>query len=100
MPAADTMDDGTVDVVAGDVAEILSRDLPWDTLAGSTVLVTGAGGMLPSYAVRVLLALNDARGAGITVLGLVRSEGRARAQLADVLDRDDFTLLVHDVTVP
>lgn len=87
-------------VVARDVEEIVARDLPWQQLAGSTVLVTGANGMLPSYAIYTLLALNDQRDAGITVLGLVRNETKARRVLAGVVDRPDFTLLVQDVTTP
>ncbi|GAA1229125.1 nucleoside-diphosphate-sugar epimerase [Microbacterium phyllosphaerae] len=87
-------------VVDGDVLEILSNDLPWHELDGRTVLVTGAAGMIPSYAVRVLLALNDQRDAGIRVLGLVRDAEKARALLSDVIDRDDFTLITQDVTAP
>lgn len=87
-------------VVTGDLAEILARDLPWERLSGSTVLVTGASGMLPSYVVYTLLALNDQRGAGITVHGLVRDGDKARRLLADVLERPDFHLVVQDVTEP
>lgn len=91
---------GTHPVIAGDVAEIVARDLPWSDLAGTTVLVTGAGGMLPSYAARTLLALNDRDDAGITVLGLVRNEATARSRLADVTGRPDFRLVVQDVSLP
>ncbi|MFJ3589329.1 MULTISPECIES: NAD-dependent epimerase/dehydratase family protein [unclassified Streptomyces] len=87
-------------VVAHDLDEILDRDLPWSELSGRTVLVTGASGMLPSYVVYTLLALNDRHGAGITVHGLVRNEEKARRLLADVLDRPDFNLVVQDVSVP
>src|SRR5262249_41952530 len=72
----------TSPVIGHDLDEILDRDLPWDRLFGSTVLVTGASGMLPSYAVYSLLALNDRHGAGITVHGLVRNEAKARRLLA------------------
>jgi UDP-glucuronate decarboxylase len=87
-------------VIRQDLDEILDRDLPWEQLSGSTVLVTGASGMLPSYAVRTLLALNDRHGAGITVHGLVRNGDKARRLLADVLDRPDFHLIVQDVAQP
>ncbi|MFI7386664.1 NAD-dependent epimerase/dehydratase family protein [Streptomyces sp. NPDC049813] len=90
----------TSQVVARDLDEILARDLPWDALRGSTVLVTGASGMLPSYVVYTLLALNDRHDAGITVHGLVRNGDKARRLLADVLDRPDFHLLVQDVAAP
>lgn len=85
-------------VIAADVAEIVGRDVPWELLDGTTVLVTGASGMLPSYAVHTLLALNDTRDAGITVVGLVRNETKARGILGPVLDRPDFRLLATDVT--
>ena len=87
-------------VVTRDVAEILDRDLPWEQLAGATVLVTGASGMLPSYVLYTLLELNERTGAGITVHGLVRNEQKARRILADVLDRPDFRLVVQDVSAP
>jgi UDP-glucuronate decarboxylase len=90
----------TAPVVAADLAEITARDLPWDDLGGTTVLVTGASGMLPSYVARTLLALNDRRHTGITVLGLVRNEAKARTLLADVVDRPDFRLVVQDVSLP
>lgn len=87
-------------VISSDLDEIIGRDLPWGELENATVLVTGASGMLPSYAVRVLLRLNDQRGAGITVHGLVRNEKKARTALADILGRDDFHLIVQDVAEP
>jgi nucleoside-diphosphate-sugar epimerase len=87
-------------VVRRDLAEILARDLPWDILSGQTVLVTGANGMIPSYLVRTLLALNDARDTGIRVLGMVRNGDKARRVLADITGRPDFVLVEQDVTIP
>lgn len=87
-------------VIEEDLGEILTRDLPWDKFAGTSVLVTGASGMLPSYTVYTLLALNDRRDAGITVYGLVRNGEKARALLADIIDRSDFHLVVQDIADP
>lgn len=80
-----------------DLAEIVQRDLPWQQFANSTVLVTGASGMLPSYAAYTLLALNDRYDTGIQVRGLVRNEQKARRILGEVLHRGDFELIVADV---
>lgn len=88
------------DIVNRDLAEILQTDLPWGDLAGKTVLVSGAAGMIPAYAVYTLLALNDVRDAGIRVLGLVRSRERAAAVFGGLLDRSDFTLVEGDVREP
>lgn len=87
-------------VVEHDLTEILTRDLPWERLFGTRVLVTGAAGMLPSYVVYALLALNEAHDAGISVVGLVRNEQRARERLAGIVDRPDFELVTQDVSQP
>lgn len=87
-------------VIAADLAQIVARPYPWERLQGTTVLVTGASGMIPSYAVRTLLALNDAYGSMITVVALVRDAAKARTVLGGLLDRADVRLLVGDVTAP
>ncbi|MCM3695733.1 NAD-dependent epimerase/dehydratase family protein [Microbacterium oleivorans] len=84
-------------VIDGDIAEIIGQPLPWEKLDGATVLVTGAAGMIPSYALYTLLGLNEVRDAGITVLALVRDLDRARRLLGPVADRDDVVLVKGDV---
>lgn len=84
-------------VIDGDLREILATPLPWQELSGKTVLVSGASGMIPAYAVYTLLALNDVHDARITVLGLVRDAAKARRTLAAIVDRPDFVLVEGDV---
>ena len=84
-------------IIAADVDEIISNDLPWETLRGKTILVTGASGMIPSYVVYSLLGLNDKYGLDIHIIALVRNESKAKRILGDVLNRSDISLLVHDV---
>jgi NAD(P)-dependent dehydrogenase (short-subunit alcohol dehydrogenase family) len=86
--------------IDGDIAEILGQSLPWQDLDGATVLVTGAAGMIPAYAVYTLLGLNDVRDAGITVLALVRDPEKARRQFGSVADRSDLVLVQGDVRHP
>ena len=62
-------------IICGDVEDIIARELPWETFRGKTVLVTGASGMIPSYAVYTFLGLNDAKDLGVRVLALKRGEG-------------------------
>lgn len=87
-------------IIDEDIACILAEDLPWDILQGSTILVTGANGMIPSYVVYTLLGLNDTKKLGIKVLALVRNESKARRILGGILEREDIDLLVQDVTEP
>ena len=88
-------------IVTEDLEAVHSADLPWDALAGRTVLITGAAGFLPAYLVETLLFLNERRpGQKTRVLGLVRHEGRARERFAAYAGRDELRLLVQDVSQP
>ena len=87
-------------IIDEDIARILSEDLPWEEFRGATILVTGASGMIPSYVVYTLLGLNDTRNLGIKVIALVRNEQKARNIFGEILDREDVSLLVQDVTQP
>lgn len=88
-------------IITEDLETIASAPLPWDELAGKTVLITGAAGFLPAYMAETLLFLNERRGGSPTrVLGLVRHAQRARARFAAYMDRSDLHLLVGDVSEP
>lgn len=87
-------------IICGDVEDIIARELPWETFRGKTVLVTGASGMIPSYAVYTFLGLNDAKDLGVRVLALVRNEEKARRIFGKVLERDDIELIAQDVSAP
>ena len=88
-------------IVDEDMNQIVSSPLPWNRLAGCTVLVSGASGFLPAYMVETVLRLNDTGLAPASnVIGLVRNLARARERFAGYLDRSDFTLIEHDVAKP
>jgi UDP-glucuronate decarboxylase len=86
-------------VVTEDLAAIAAAPLPWERLAGRTVLVSGAAGFLPAYMVEALLYRNEIDPAfGVRVVGLVRNPDRARERFAGYAGRRDLELVAHDVT--
>ena len=87
-------------IVAEDTRRILSADLPWERLAGKTVVVTGAAGMLATYLVETLLAANGRLSAPCTVIGTVRSLDSARVRFVHHRDNPFLRLMAHDVTRP
>lgn len=80
--------------------EVASAALPFERLAGKTVLVTGAAGFLPAYLVKGLLQINSQRGLGLRVLGVVRNEAAARQRFAAQLGRPDFALIGSSLDAP
>ncbi|WP_018156988.1 NAD-dependent epimerase/dehydratase family protein [Demetria terragena] len=85
-------------VVDADTTAIAEADLPWSELAGARVLVTGASGMIGSYACLALLAASERHGLGLHVDALARSADRAQAALGPAVDRADMDVVIGDVT--
>lgn len=89
-------------IVAEDVARIAAADLPWDSLAGARVLVTGATGFLPAYMVETLLHLNRTRLAQspACVVALARNAATAEQRFGEAVRAGRLEVLVQDVTAP
>jgi UDP-glucuronate decarboxylase len=89
----------TSEIVKDDIKQIISHDLPWEALAGRTVLVTGATGMVGYYAVATLLSLSEHRNVDVNVLALVRNKERAEKLLGGLGARG-LTIINQDVADP
>lgn len=80
-----------------DLDLIADSDIPLSQLRNSTILVTGATGLIGSLLVRALACCNRKRQAGINIVALVRSPGKASAIYGPLLDRGDIELVVADI---
>ena len=80
-------------ILAEDAKRITEHNINWEKLKGSSVLVTGASGMLGSYIVRTLVYLRNSRGWDIDVCALVRHPDKLPADI-----REEVTVLQQDVT--
>jgi UDP-glucuronate decarboxylase len=70
-------------------------------LRGATVLVAGGEGFLPSYVVDAILHANDnGLSPACRVISVDNRSTADQARLAHRAGRDDFELVVHDVTEP
>ncbi len=86
--------------VYADLIETAESGLDFSAMKNSVVLITGAGGFIGFYLTAALLLRNDLHGDGITVQALVRNREKAEKKFGWLLDRDDLTLCVQDVTEP
>lgn len=88
-------------IIENDLERIVAdRNVNWTAFKSSTVLVTGANGMIPSYLVWTLLYLNRTRGYDIHIVALVRNEMKARTKFADCCEDSSLELWVQDVSSP
>ena len=87
-------------LVLDDLQRLANADLPWDLLAGKSLLVSGGAGFLGSYLVRALLLANRRHALGLRLLCLVRQCARAQQRLHAWLDDPALTLFEHDLQHP
>lgn len=88
-------------VTREDIASILQAPIPWDQFRGTTVLVTGASGILGTYMVETLLELNrTVLSSPARIVALVRNPITAKERFSEHMARPDFHLLIQDVCVP
>jgi len=73
---------------------IADEHIPWDALSNSTVLVTGAGGLIGGALIRTLQALNEKYAYSIDIIALTRS----RPERID--DANCNIFYIHDVRRP
>lgn len=87
------------DIVREDVDRLLEQTLPWQALAGRTILVTGATGMIGQYVVRTLSALGR-RAERARVIAMTRRGETAGRLFAEELPEGALEILVHDIARP
>jgi len=85
-------------IVRADVEEILTTELPWESLSGKKILITGASGMLAAYIVDTLLFLPDYFDCqSPQVTALVRNIDKAKKRFSSHLDNQNFKITTNDI---
>ena len=76
-----------------DIQRILDNEIQWEKLKGKTVLITGVSGMIGGYIARTMVTLNNERGFGMKLYGIVRNPEKLTNDL-----RDAITIIRQSVT--
>ena len=87
-------------IIQDDMERMFHQIESKEKLYNTTVLITGASGMLATYMTYYLMYLNEKDNANIHVLALVRNEEKAWKKFADFRNEEQFDLLVQDVCEP
>ncbi len=78
-----------------DIEHIIYENLPWENLADKTVLISGAGGFIPSYVTDTLLALGN-----VKVIGLVRNLEKVHKKFPYWKNCTRLKLIEQDISEP
>lgn len=85
-------------ILQEDLISIAESDLPLTTLAGSTILVTGATGLIGSIFIKSLLCCNRLKNTDIKIKALARSEKKAKSVFGRLLNLDNLEMIYGDIT--
>lgn len=81
-------------IIESDIECILSSNINFKKLENSTVLITGAAGMIGSYLMYTLTALNDLKSYNIKIVALIRDKNKLHKYFKS---RMDIVVLEQDV---
>lgn len=80
-----------------DLKEICNEPLPYETLKDSSVMVTGANGLIGSVIVDSLMMLNELYNFHIRVLAVCRNRDKAEKRFDYYKCRNNFEILIQDI---
>ncbi len=83
-----------------DIRYVAELGLPWEKLQNKKLLITGAGGLIGSFAIDVLMEKNKIFGMNCRICALGRNEQAAKVRFANYWESPLFCYLCHDVNDP
>ncbi len=84
-----------------DVRRVAGLDLPWESLRHSSVLITGAAGMIGSFLIDVLMEKNNGQNPlHCHVLAMGRNPEKAKSRFGDYWASPDFSFVEGNVNEP
>ncbi|MCU6762677.1 dTDP-glucose 4%2C6-dehydratase [uncultured Roseburia sp.] len=83
-----------------DIRSVAAASLPWERLSNSSFLITGAGGMIGSFLIDVLMYRNQKYGMNCKILAFGRSVHKAEVRFRDYWEQKTFEFTAHDINLP
>ena len=88
------------EIYAADVASIAGENLPWEKLAGKSLLLTGATGLIGTLIIDVLMKKNRDENLNIKIFAAGRNEKVAAERFSDYFGDKNFSFVKLDVNEP
>ncbi len=85
-------------VLEEDLKNIASNHVLFNDLKNSTILITGATGLIGSYLIKSIVCCNQINATNIKVIALIRSKDKAREIFKEIYDNNMIHFIVTDIT--
>lgn len=83
-----------------DVNSVAATDLPWEKLKNSSVIISGATGLIGSCFIDVLMAKNASDGLNCKVYAVGRNKEKAEDRFSYCFNDPSFEFIRHDINMP
>lgn len=83
-----------------DIKYIADLDLPWNLLNNTSILISGASGLVGSCLIDVIMYRNMVTGLNCSVYALGRSDVKARDRFQYCWNDEKFNFISHDINAP
>lgn len=83
-----------------DIRGVAGQELPWEKMQDSSILITGASGLIGTILCDVIMYKNRTEGLGCHVYAIGRNEEKAHHIFFTYWDDPDFSFIAHDINTP
>lgn len=90
----------TSDLYLEDVKRVADLPLPWYSMSGKSILLTGASGLIGTFLVDVLMEKNIVDSLNVKIIAVGRSAEKAKERFSDYWDNDIFSFCGADLNKP
>ena len=87
-------------ILQKDMEDIFSRNNSWERLENSTVVLTGAYGMLASYIVHFLLYVRTVKNINVKLIAVVRNKEKFVQRFGHAEEFDSIEIIQNDLSEP
>lgn len=85
-------------IMKEDIESVIENDfIVWEKLKDTSILVTGATGLIGTSFIRALVYANNVKKLNLKIIALVRDEERARERFSEILSEDVLSFIVANV---
>ena len=83
-----------------DVKYVANLELPWEKIKDSTVMITGASGLIGSALIDSIMYRNLHNKMNCTIFAIGRNVEKAKQRFFGYWENDCFNFIVHDINLP